>query len=208
MRTKTLLLTAALGAAGVASSMAQTVYSLNAVGYVNISAPAGFSIIANPLNASTNNLNTILTSVPDGTGLYFWDSVASQYNLSTALGGQWFPDNVLNPGDSAFLLAPTATTLTFVGEVPQGNLTTHVPAGFSLKSALAPLSVSVGSAAMGFPQADGDGIYSFSNASGQYSLYTSLGGSFIPDYVPAVGEGFFVLKATPTDWNLTFSVNN
>src|SRR5437016_2865233 len=37
MRTKTLLLTAAVVAAGVASSMAQSnVYSLNIVGYVNI----------------------------------------------------------------------------------------------------------------------------------------------------------------------------
>ena len=37
MRTKTLLLTAALAAAGAATSMAQsTIYSVNAVGYANI----------------------------------------------------------------------------------------------------------------------------------------------------------------------------
>ena len=47
MRTKTLLLTAALAAAGVVSSMAQ-VYSVNSVGYVNLTLPNGFSMIANP----------------------------------------------------------------------------------------------------------------------------------------------------------------
>jgi len=207
MRTKTLLLTAALGVAGVASSMAQTVYSLNAVGYVNVAVPAGFSIIANPLNASTNNLNTILTTVADGTTLYFWDNASSQYVSSTALGGQWFPDAVLNPGDAAFINALSATTLTFVGEVPQGNLSTHLPAGFSLKSALAPLSLSLSSAAQGFPQADGDAVYSYSGTTG-YTSYTSLGGSFIPDFAPAVGQGFFVQKIAASTWNLTFSVNN
>ena len=48
MRTKTLLLTAALSAAGIATSMAQ-VYSANAVGYVNKLIPTGFSMIANPV---------------------------------------------------------------------------------------------------------------------------------------------------------------
>ena len=47
MRTKTLLLTAALSAAGIASSMAQ-VYSVNAVGYVNTPLVTGFNLISNP----------------------------------------------------------------------------------------------------------------------------------------------------------------
>src|SRR6478672_7317898 len=46
MRTKTLLLTAALAAVGVSSSMAQ-VYSVNVVGYVNKSVPKGFYMLAN-----------------------------------------------------------------------------------------------------------------------------------------------------------------
>jgi hypothetical protein len=51
MRTKTLLLTAALAVAGLSSASAQ-VYSVNAVGYINLSLPKGFSMICNQLKAS------------------------------------------------------------------------------------------------------------------------------------------------------------
>ena len=54
MRTKALLLGAAVGAIGLATSMAQ-VYSVNIVGYVNTTIPTGFSIICNPLNATGGN---------------------------------------------------------------------------------------------------------------------------------------------------------
>jgi hypothetical protein len=58
MRTKALLLTGVLGAAlGSASLMAQ-VYSLNAVGYINVTLPAGFSLIADPLYDPTSLTNT------------------------------------------------------------------------------------------------------------------------------------------------------
>src|SRR5437588_10363094 len=68
MRTKTLLLTAALSAAGVASSMAQgTVFSVNAVGYVNTTVGPKFSLIANPLTASDNTINTLFKTGIQGT---------------------------------------------------------------------------------------------------------------------------------------------
>src|SRR5688500_15579957 len=56
MRTKTLLLTAALSAAGIATSMAQApVYSVNAVGYVNTPLVPGYNLISNPLDNKTGN---------------------------------------------------------------------------------------------------------------------------------------------------------
>src|SRR5947207_10303632 len=55
MRTKTLLLTAALAAAGAASAMAQNVYSVNAVGYANVSVPSGFSMIACPFEQTSGD---------------------------------------------------------------------------------------------------------------------------------------------------------
>src|SRR5689334_13849488 len=55
MRTKTLLLTAALSAAGIATSMAQAVYSVNAVGYVNTTLVPGFNLVSNPLDNKTGN---------------------------------------------------------------------------------------------------------------------------------------------------------
>ena len=47
MRTKALLLTAALGLASVATSMAQAVYSVNVVGYINLTMKPGFNLVAN-----------------------------------------------------------------------------------------------------------------------------------------------------------------
>jgi len=121
MRTKTLLLTATLGAAGIASSFAQTpVYSQNVVGYVNVQAPAGFSLIANPLDNKTgNNLNTILPGVPVGTTVYKYDG-ATGFTSSVNFG-TWTPDLILAPGEGAFIQLAAPATLTFVGEVTLGR---------------------------------------------------------------------------------------
>lgn len=82
MRTKTLLLSAAAVAAGVASLKAQSnVYSLNVVGYVNVNLPAGFNMIQNPLDDGAGNIVTncfdnmskgLGVSLPPGTSLYPW----------------------------------------------------------------------------------------------------------------------------------------
>ena len=67
MRTKTTLVAAAILAAGIASSMAQAnVYSLNVVGYVNVTVQGGgaYNLIANPLNNTTGNTLTNIFSGP------------------------------------------------------------------------------------------------------------------------------------------------
>jgi len=74
MRTKALLLAAAFAAAGVATSMAQAVYSVNAVGYVNTTLVPGFQLVSNPLNAADNKIETLFSNmqggVRDGTTVY------------------------------------------------------------------------------------------------------------------------------------------
>ncbi|MGD0813640.1 MAG: hypothetical protein ABSA83_08565 [Verrucomicrobiota bacterium] len=54
MRTKTLALSAVIGALGTAASMAANVYSVNAVGYINVTMPPGFSIVTCPLIVGTD----------------------------------------------------------------------------------------------------------------------------------------------------------
>ena len=66
MRTKTLFLTAALSAVGMATSMAQTVYSVNIVGYINLPVVHGLSLVANQLNAAPNNSVVGLFGTPPG----------------------------------------------------------------------------------------------------------------------------------------------
>ena len=66
MRTKVLLCAAAL-AASLASSMAQNVYSLNVVGYYNVTIPQnGLYMIANQLNTTNNTLDNVFANVADG----------------------------------------------------------------------------------------------------------------------------------------------
>jgi len=75
MRTKALLLSAAALAAGLISSEAQNVYSVNVVGYVNVPARLGFSSMSNPLDAAGSNsaTNVIQNVFDSGAGQGPWD---------------------------------------------------------------------------------------------------------------------------------------
>jgi len=143
MRTKTLLLTAALAAAGAASAMAQNVYSVNAVGYANVPLAVGFNLIANPFSVANEQLDAVLSNPPDQTVVYRFvgGTYLPPYTYYTQLPG-WDPvdaNSSLPLGEGAFLYAPSAFTATFVGEVAQGSpLHNAYPAGFSMKSSKVP----------------------------------------------------------------------
>lgn len=209
MRTKTLLLTAAVVAAGIATSSAQ-VFSVNAVGYVNVSVPKGFSMIANPLKAATNTVGALFASAPDGTVVYKFNSTTGAYSVNGKDFGDFAnPTESLNPGDGAFINNPTANafTVTFVGEVVQGNQTNALPKGFSLKASIVPQQGQLDTV-LGFPAVDGDTIYRFNNASGRYTIHNFDFGAWDSPPSPAVGEAFFVKKVAAVNWVRNFSVNN
>ena len=200
-------MTAALGAAGMLAAKAQ-VYSVNAVGYINLDLKAGFSLIANQLNNGDNTLNTVLTGAANGTTVYKYNGTG--YDISTFLFGQWSPNLTLKPGEGAFINLAAATKFTLVGEVPQGTaaapLTQNVPAGFSIQSSQVPQSAALaGANGLNFPGANGDTVYFFRD--GAYVISTFLFGDFSPAAVPAVGESFFVNKGTAATWTRVFSVN-
>jgi len=212
MRTKTLLVTAALSAAGISSSMAQ-VYSVNAVGYVNVSIATSasaftYAIIANPLNGSPdNNLSTVVPTAPDLTQLYFFRNGSFESSLFL---GTWIPDSAWNPGEAAFIeLAPGSpdpTTVTFVGEVPQGHLENPVPTGYSLRSSIVPQRGLI-STDLGYTPNELDQIYLFR---GTYESYLFLGGVWLPtEPTLEVAEGFFaeVLNGPAVNWVRDFQVS-
>jgi hypothetical protein len=154
MRTKTLLLSALLGALGSVSVHAQNVYSLNAVGYINVTfAPATYTILTVPLQASPDNtLNTLL---PNTNGQYkkaqvfaFADGgfTVTEFGVSTnanatgwATGGA---DISLTPGSAVWFYNPTAAamTATFVGTVLTGPQTNALIPGFNLIGSIVPAS--------------------------------------------------------------------
>jgi hypothetical protein len=227
MRTKTLLLTAALSAAGLATSMAQ-VYSVNAVGYVNKGPiPAnGWAALGNPLNGTNNSLNTIM-SLPSGftAVVYRFDPVQQAYldNSDWIEGFGWFnpsdPDPTINPGEGFFFqnTSAQALTLTFVGEVPSGTLNNPVTGGnnWSIRSSVVPKNLRLGDtdAATGtannlnFPAAGGDVVYIFDTATqaylDQYDYIDGFGWFSASDADPdgpliEPGSGFFVRAGETT----------
>jgi len=220
MRTKTLLLTAALTAAGALSSMAQ-VYSVNIVGYINLTVPKGYSMIANQLNATPDNkLETILPNPPENTTIYkFNGTTYVSYNFSADNPG-WFPaGGTLAPGEGAFVrvdptqIAPaTSTTFTFVGEVKLVSAT-PVANGYSIISSVVSQSDTLDN--LGLPARENDNVYFFNPVTGSYknhnySADNSPAGWFPVNPTPQVGESFFFRgdgsQGPARTWNRSFNV--
>jgi len=221
MRTKTLLLTAALAAAGIATSKAQ-VYSVNAVGYVNTSLVPGFNLVSNPLDNKSGNVikdlfKNITPTIPNAltvfkfeNGAYTtaqYDDIALDY-LGTAA------TKTVDPlkGEGVFVKVPgTATlTVTFVGEVPQGNaLTTHIPAGFSIISSQVPQAGTATDLKLTAVAQQGDTLYKWDNTKQAYvtTKYDDLVGDFDKTVNIGVGEAFFYNSKTAKDWTRTFQVS-
>ena len=210
MRTKTILLTAALSAVGLSTSMAQSVFSVNAVGFVTVDVPVGLSMIANPLTAPTNTIPALFASAPDGTTIYKYDGTA--FSVNTLEFGDWgIPTDKLVPGEGAFIRNTGTTTfqVTFVGEVSQGSLTHPIagPNKLSIQSSEVPQSGKL-VADLKFPAFEGDVIYQYDNAAGAYVIHgLDLGEWSQGEPVPKVGESFFVRKVDAKPWTRTFSVN-
>jgi len=209
MRTKTLLLSAAVGAAGLLAADAQ-VYSVNSVGYINLSIPVGFSLIANQLDAADNSVGAIMPAVPIGTTLYKWNGTGYDIN-NFSFAGWGNPAMTLNPGEGAFIKNTSASPInvTLVGEVPQlADSNISVPAGFSIVSSTVPQSGAL-DAVLEFPAALGDSFYLWSNSANGYSIFNfSFAGFGGNPPVPLVGESFFVKKQVAADWVRNFTVNN
>jgi hypothetical protein len=226
MRTKTLVLTAALGIFGAATSMAQ-VYSQNAVGFYTLNLETGFNLIANQLDNGDNVIGTIIPAsapLPDGSSLLTWDVTGQTFNPADTFfaGVGWF-DGSLNPsstvllaGTGAFLQVGSPASVVLVGDVPQGTLNQDLAPGFQIISQLTPQSI--GLDATGFPASDGDAILFWdASAQGYLDALTYFGGLGwvdselnIVDPTPLIGEAVFYQRspAGGTDtWTRDFSVN-
>jgi hypothetical protein len=126
--------------------------------------------------------------------------------------GGWDPLTVaqktVTPGEGVFVRVSGPTTVTFVGEVPQGTLNNPLPVGLSIKSSMVPQE---GTAAeLGLVGGDGDQLYQWNSATQAYA--TSTFDEILGGWDPAlgklkVGEAFFLRKNAAGTWTRTFSVN-
>jgi hypothetical protein len=173
MKRKSMLLMMALTVVtlGVPASRApaQQVYSLNVVGYYNLTLVPGWNLVANQLIQTNFNANSVLPVGPvDGSLLYRFNPASQNYyDAGTYIAGLgWYPksgnlnDSVLEmlPGEGFFIWAPQQWIATFVGEVAQGSLTNPLPANYSLKSSKT-LQAGLLTTDLGFPPYPGDMVW-------------------------------------------------
>jgi len=198
-----------------------TVVSVNAVGYVNVVIPTGFSMVANPLNGTTNTISSLFPVAPFTSTIYKWNG--SSFDPYFWIGtNSWYPDVTLAPGEGVFIYTPSKFTNTFVGEVLTGNLQNPLPAGFSIKSSMIPVSTALVSSTnstgtSSIPLSNGDTVYYFNNSTGSYDYYTWFQNQWLPLSLsstnspsvptPKVGEAFWFYKGSSNVWNMTFSIN-
>ena len=173
-----MLISALLGALGSVSVMAQTnVYSLNTVGYINITVQQGYNIITCPLVTSPDNT---LGSVLPNTTSNFDQCVLTLYSPSAgpttitaknpALPGTggtgWSPAGsssnvVLAPGVGFWIYNGQSSnlTITLVGTVTNGLATNMLQSGYNLVSSMLPMSGDIYTN----PLCGNDGVHGFTN---------------------------------------------
>jgi hypothetical protein len=146
MRTKTLALSAVLGMLGAAAALGQNVYSLNTVGFINVTLYPGYNLVTCPLICSPDN--TIATLFNNSAGAYQSYTVSRGHTSTNSAevlgqingvglvtadfansgypvaGWEFGGTNTLNPGQALWFNNPAATNMlaTFVGVVPQANI--------------------------------------------------------------------------------------
>jgi hypothetical protein len=190
--------------------MAQPVYSLNVVGYYNVTVPANTLVmVGSQLDTTNNTLGSIIPNPPPGSQFYKFDNGWTPYTFDD-VDLVWTPngDATLAPGEGGFFRSPEATTLTFVGEVKQGMLTNSLPIGMlAVRSSIVPQAGAV--SALGLAGEAGDQMYTYS---GGYTPYTFDDVDLV--WTPSepslnVGQAFFYKKsptAVNNEWVRDFTV--
>jgi hypothetical protein len=227
MRTKTMLLSALLGAVGCVSAMAQTnVYSANAVGYVNVTLYPGFNLVSDPLIASPDNTvsNLFVNTNGQWKTWQVWEynpTLGSPYTEIIGTATSWGAGgtNTLNPGQCVWVKNPSNAnySVTFVGTVPTSSSVTLYANSFNLVSTAIPASGDVVT----------NSLMSLTNASKLDQLWTynptlatppkeyictgtgaNRWGATDPN-LPWVGTGFFYYNKTNFNntWTQSYSVN-
>ena len=220
MRTKSLLAAAAIVAAGLASSQAQSnVYSLNVVGYVNkvVEGGGSYNLLANPLkntSAGGNNLTNLFSgSQPVSAQILKWDVVNFDFAVvQPSFGVSWDVNVPLNVGEGFFYVNPGATfTNTFVGEVVQGAFTNFITGSGSYNciGSSAPIGGSFTNAIAGLTPGVSDQVFKWDVVSFDFDLIQPSFG-VVWDTTAlniGVGEGLFYVRAgTDLNWVRNFTV--
>jgi hypothetical protein len=218
MRTKTLLIAAATLAVGAATSMAQTTYSQNIVGYANVVMQGNgqFTLVANPFDdGNGNQLTNLVGTLPNKSQVITWAGTVFNTPIQKG-GGVWGGNTSLPPGTGFFVKNGAAGsplfTNTFVGSVmiPAGtSLTNPIPAAFSLAGSYVPYAGDATSDTninLGNVLANKSQLISWNTAGQVYDTPVQKGGGVWGSaFNVSVGQGFFINAKTATNWVQTLN---
>lgn len=208
MRTKALLGLAALAAGAMTAAAQSSVYSLNVVGYYNVTVPAGkYAMVANQLVGTNYTVASVLAGVPAGTTVMKWTGTIFSPNTLDPDFGWDDPEMTLGPGEAAFVKNNGANpfTITFVGEVNQAtNALTFTDSVYKMASVFTPQAGKI-TTDFGFPAASGDTVMQWTGSIYSPYVYDPDFG-WDPEPTLAVGEGFFVKAKGTKTWTRSFTV--
>jgi hypothetical protein len=181
----------------------------NVLGYVSITLPPGFSMIANPLDAPTNTVGKVFKDWPDGTTLNKFDTQLFRLVENAVKFSQWTnPSERLMPGEGAIFFNPTSDyrSVCFTGEILHKDLSIPIPAGFSMRSSPVPQPGSLVED-LEFPIVDGDVVHLFDRDKQQYVLHPYENGKWTAGTpMISVGEAFWVAKTESGNWTRSLCV--
>jgi hypothetical protein len=186
---------------------------------VNVSLQANkLSFLSIPLTPNGGNYNItnsiVLSDAQDGAALYIWTGTGWNPNAPSWLGGYgWDSTDVTIPSGVGFFITSKAnSTLTFVGDVPQGAITYNIPAGLSTLANKVPVSANFPGATIGH---DGDSMFTWNQAGQKWSDAVSFLGGYGwdggtattngPALDPAAGA-FYVNTGTAIPFTQNFTV--
>jgi hypothetical protein len=236
MRTKKLLLAAALSAAGLATALAQSnVYSLNVVGYINIpTTNTGLYLVApSQLDFDGTGVNnTLLTTFGTGQGgvnypnlthVYAFNKTTGGYDNALFNAGTWLggvaavTTNGLQSGQGLFFekVAGGPNNLTFVGNVRQGVLNNKPFTGVNIISSMVPqagkVETDLGLSLIGSSTPPLQTVYrhvSNDPLGTPYHQFAKTAAGWAGGTEPSVnvGEAFFLRANADATWTRNFTV--
>jgi hypothetical protein len=177
--------------------------------------------IANQLEEPVNTLNGLLNFGPN-TGIQIQKWNGGGFDVYTWNGSQWSPNGnaTLSPGEGAKIITPTTAslvTVTFVGLVPEGQLTIPLPDSTTdFVSSMVPQAGGLQSV-LGLNLADGDVVtlrrnnncVTYMADSASPTGWDDNGGSpGFPEPVVTVGEAVLISPSDNETWTQSFPASH
>jgi len=207
--------------------MAQ-VNSLNVVGYVTKSVPAGgkYAMFANPLTTTNDTIGGLIDTVALGVNgqVLKWNGTSFNPYKRVSFGNGWTPSTAptvsLKPGEGFFVQSPPASVNAvsniYVGNVLQsftvtssGSMSNYLVAGYNMVGSQVPLSNNI--AALGlvipFSSSPQNQVLKWNVGTQGYNPFKRLSFGWTPAEPGVdVGEGFFAQVAAAQSWVQNFTV--